>query len=330
MVWRANNKFFPKLHTLWMHCALLGLCTLSLIGCERQQRLQGYLEGEYIYLASNASGILKELAITRGQNVVAGQLAYVLDLEPEASALQQAQQQLQQASNTLHDIETGQRTTVVQAIIAQRKQAAADLQYAQVTRDRYRTLYQRGSIAKAMLDQAEADYQRNLNLVNQFTANLSEAKLGARADQIKAQLATVDAAQAAVQQAQWRLQQKTITIPAAGMINDTYYRPGEFVNAQQPVASLLTPNNIYLVFYIPEPERSTLKMGQQIHFSCDGCHQRFTARINYIAPQAEYTPPVIFSRESRDKLVFRVQAALPLATAQRFYPGQPVEVYVTQ
>lgn len=306
--------------------AVFLLSLLGLSGCHRHEVLQGYLEGEYVYLASNYSGILKDLAVSRGQQVHKGQLIYVLDSEPEASTAAQAKQQWQQAQDTLRDLQSGQRNTVLESIVAQRQQAVANLDYSKKTLERYRQLFARGVLAKASLDQAESNFRRDQNLVSQFAANLQEARQGARDNQIKAQLALVQAAKAAYDKALWQLQQKTIAAPTAGLINDTYYKPGEFVNAQQPVAALLPPENIYLVFYIPEPQRSQIKIGQSLQFTCDHCEGKYPAKVNYISAQAEYTPPVIFSRESRGKLVYRVQAALPLATAKRFYPGQPVEV----
>ncbi|HVV69542.1 MAG TPA: HlyD family efflux transporter periplasmic adaptor subunit [Gammaproteobacteria bacterium] len=311
------------------HWILLVVILLLLTaGCSRQERLQGYIEGEYINLSSNYSGILKQLLVSRGDLVKENQLIYVLDSEPEASELSRAEQQLTQAKNTLADLENPQRATILQSIIAQREQAQANLKFSLATLQRYQNLFAQGAISRQQLDQAQSDYQRDLNQVNQYAANLAEAEQGARQNQIKAQTAAVFAAEAAVDQASWELAQKTMYAPAAGRIYDTYYRVGEFVTAQQPVASLLTPDNIYLIFYIPEPDRSKLAVDQTVEFSCDSCEGRFTAKINYISPEAEYTPPVIFSRESRIKLVYRVQARLPLEEAKRFYPGQPVDVYI--
>lgn len=302
------------------------VCILT--ACSRETRLQGYIEGEYIYLSSNYSGILKQLLITRGDLVKQGQLLFTLDREPEISELQQAQNQLTQAQQILADLIAKQRSSVLQGIIAQQKQAAADLAYAKVTLQRNQQLFQKGATSKDAVDQAQARYDRDLNLKRQYDANLAEALQGARVHAIDAQQQAVAAAAANVQKYTWMLAQKSLYAPTSGRIFDTYFKVGEFVNSQQPVASLLAPQDIKLIFYIPEPQRSQLYMGQVVYFHCDGCRQREQARIYYIAPQAEYTPPVIFSEESRQKLVYRIEAHLPLATAKRFYPGQPVDVYI--
>ncbi len=311
----------------WRVTALILFLLISACSSEHN-KLQGYIEGEYINLSTNYSGILKQLLVSRGDLVNKGQLIYVLDSEPQASVLQRAQDQLDQAEKTLEDLQAGQRSTVLQAITAQREQASANLKLSTLTLQRYRTLFTQGVVPQQQLDQAQSNYQHDLNLVNQYAANYAEAVQGARKNQIKAQISAISAAQAAVNQASWELDQKTMHSPAAGRIFDTYYKVGEFVTTQQPVASLLTPDNIYLIFYIPEPQRSELAVGQTVNYSCDGCKGNFIAKINYISPEAEFTPPVIFSRESRIKLVYRVQARLPLAEAKHFYPGQPVDVYL--
>ena len=107
------------------------------------------------------------------------------------------------------------------------------------------------------------------------------------------------------------------------MVEKVYYRPGEFVAAGQPVVSLLPPANVKLVFFLPEPRLGALKVGDPIAYHCDRCVDG-EALVSFIATQAEYTPPVIYSVESRDKLVFRVEARGTLA----LNPGQPVDITV--
>jgi len=308
---------------------LIVITLTSLTGCwDRGEHYQGYIDGEYINLASNYPGILKQLLVLRGDLVQKKQLLFVLDEQPQAAQLAQAQEQLTQAQNILNDLVNGQRNTILQAITAQRQQAEANLQLSITNLQRYKKLLQTGAIDKATVDQAQSNYDRDVNAVKQYTANLEEAKQGARENAIKAQQAAVLAAQAAVTRSSWELAQKSVVAPIAGRIFDTYFKVGEFVNSQQPVLSLLAPENIRLIFYIPEPKRSSLSIGQIIYFTCDGCKGRTQAKINYISDIAEYTPPVIYSRESRDKLVYRVEAHMALKEAKHAYPGQPVEIYL--
>jgi HlyD family secretion protein len=255
-------------------------------------------------------------------------LLYRLDPQPESAQLNEAQETLEQAQARLNDLILGQRNTIINAITSQKQQTIANMELSKRNYERYQELYNKRAVDKATLDNAYYTYQRDVNRVNELTSNLAEAKLGARENLIHAQKAQVDAAQAAVSQAQWRLSQKNIYAPITGLIYDTYYKVGEFVPARSPVVVMLAPKDIKLIFYIPEPSRSELKMGQTIYFDCDSCTQISKAKIEYISPQAEYTPPVIFSRESRYKLVYRVKAALDLAPGIFYYPGQPVDIFL--
>lgn len=305
-------------------------CLFLLVGCSngRGNALQGYVEGEYTNIAPLLSGRLQKLYVERGQSVIMGQRLFDLDPEPEASELSKAISDLASQKSRLKDLMTGQRSTVLAGIIAQREQAKADLDLAQSNYNRSAELYRKGVISKASYDQSLASLKSSQQRVNQFEQNLREAELGEREYRILQQTEQVKASEAVLKESKWRIQQKSISAPENALVYDTYFNEGEFVPANQPVMALLSPRFVKVIFYIPEPLRSKVAINNQVTFDCDGCQQRYPAYINYISSQAEYTPPVIFSRESRQKLVYRVQAKLPLSVATKVYPGQPVDVYL--
>lgn len=291
--------------------------------------LQGYIEGEYTNLSPLVPGALRKLHVSRGESVRAGQILFVLDDQPESAELKRAQANLESQQSKLKDYLSGQRSTVLAGIIAQRDQAQADLELAQSNFNRTAQLFKKGVVSKASYDEDLSKLKSSQQRVNQFEQNLKEAELGEREYRILQQSDEVKSAAAQVEESKWRLSQKTLFAPEAGLIFDTFFVEGEQIAANQPVVSLLAPRNVYVVFFIPEPIRSQIAINEGITFDCDGCKQQYTATINYISPQAEYTPPVIYSRESRSKLVYRVQAKLPLSYAMKLHPGQPVEVRLT-
>ena len=120
------------------------------------------------------------------------------------------------------------------------------------------------------------------------------------------------AAQAALAQANWKLEQKSVAAPVTGLVQDTFFVLGEWVPAGRPVVSLLPPGNVKARFYVPEPALSSVRIGAPLEIRCDGC-QPIEARVSYVSSQAEYTPPVLYSKESRSKLLFLVEARLPQA-----------------
>lgn len=312
------------------YIAAVFLCILlCLSGCRhKQQILQGYIEGDYTYLAPVIGGTLEKLAIRRGDKVTDHELIFMLDKQPEAAQLEQSQKSLAQARQTLMDLEKGQRQTILEQIKAQRAQAEAVTLLDKKTLQRYKKLYAKGAIDKQSVDTAQSNFDRDAKKIKELDANLAEAKLGARSNQIKAQEELVAASQADVKQAEWAVKQKTMYAPLAGFIFDTYYRAGEYVPAGQPVASLLAPQNIKVVFFVPEPLLSTISMKQPIQFSCDNCPEKTQAIISFISSDAEYTPPVIYSKDTRDKLVYRVEARMPPDIALNFHTGQPVDIYL--
>ena len=155
----------------------------------------------------------------------------------------------------------------------------------------------------------------------------ADARLPSRADERAAADAQVEAARQVVRQNAWREQQKRQEAPAEAVVSDTFFRPGEFVGAGQPVLSLLPPGNLKARFYVAERELARLAPGQAVQLSCDGCGAPVAARVSFIATQPEYTPPVIYSNAQRSKLVFLVEARpVNLADGARLKPGQPLDV----
>ncbi len=132
-------------------------------------------------------------------------------------------------------------------------------------------------------------------------------------------------AQAQVNTAQTRLNRRRMNAPIAGIIQQIYFREGETVPAQRPVISILPLGNIKVRFYVPEPALPTLKVGQDVRVTCDGCVSDLTAKIYFIATQAEYTPPVIYSLDERSKLVYLIQARPNKPDSLRV--GQPVSIF---
>jgi len=303
---------------------------LPLAGCGggNDGSLQGYAEGEYVRVAAAFAGSLTQLAVQRGARVKAGDALYSLEQESEKAARLEAEQRLKSAEARLSNLRKGRRPDEVAAVEAQLDQAQTALKLSQSQLKRDEKLVADGFISRERLDQTKSARDRDQARVSELAAQLRVARLGARSDEIRAAEAEVEAARAAVAQAQWRVDQKSIKSPATGLVQDTYYVPGEWVNAGSPVVSILPPENIKLRFFVPEPALGALRLGQALKVSCDGCPAALDASISYISPQAEYTPPVIYSKDSRAKLVFLIEARLAPADAVKLHPGQPVDVWV--
>ena len=183
----------------------------------------------------------------------------------------------------------------------------------------------------AETEQAVAQVTEARTQIAAAQANAQQAAAEAARDTAQARRAQVGAARAQESQARGgqrevaiRVDQLSPPAPSAARVEEVFYRPGEWVAANQPVVSLLPDNRVKVRFFVPEAEVARYRPGETVRFACDSCSNGLTARIAYVSPRPEFTPPIIFSRDSRDRLVFMVEA-IPTQAA-KLMPGLPVDV----
>jgi HlyD family secretion protein len=309
--------------------ALAFAALLSIAACESPtppDTIQGYIEGEYLYIASSLAGTVETLHTRRGAQVAAGDLLFSLDSTPEEAALRETEKRLTQARAALEDLYKGRRPTEIQSIQAQVSQADAALTLAESELARMLTGLPAGAATTQEIDRVRTTRDQAAQQAARLRADLETAQLGARADQIAAAQANVQAHEASLARAEWDLGQKRLSAPEAALVFDTLYRPGEWVAAGRPVVSLLPPANIKLRAFIPEPRIGSVHIGDTVQVTVDGAPTPVKGRVTFISPQAEYTPPVIYSRQSREKFVFMIEAVFEPGDAATLHPGQPVDV----
>lgn len=272
---------------------LLFITLLLLSACNKQAEdsLPGYVEGKYIYISANFNGILKVLYVTPGQEIKVNQPLFALENLPESADLIAAKARVEEALN-----------------LKNKSQEAYDLQNIKFKRNQY--LLKQDIISKEEFDNISANYHQAYADMRAAEENLVAKK-------------------ADLNKAEWVSGQKVMNAPITGLVFDVYFSAGELVSSGVPVLSLLTPNDIKIIFFVSESMLSKLKLNQMISVNCDSCRQPFSAKINYISNKAEYTPPVIYSNEERAKLVYRIEA-LPLLkdVLYNIHPGQPVVVTI--
>jgi HlyD family secretion protein len=265
-------KIFFKLSLLVFAGALLAGCSGN-----SPNQFQGYIEGEYVYVASPLGGALTNLAVARGDQVKAGQLLFALERDSEAAALDEAKKNV--------------------------------------------------ALAKANLALSESEFGRRQKLRGD-NGVISAEELDQSRAQRDADAAQVESQQAALAQAKWSFDQKQQFAPTNAFVQDTLYRQGEYVAAGNPVVVLLPPENLKVRFFVPQEKLPQIKTGETVSVSFDGAAKIYSATISYISTQVEFTPPVIYNRENRAKLVFMIEAKFSLADAADLRPGQPVDVMI--
>jgi HlyD family secretion protein len=304
------------------------LALLLLVGCRREgtDRVQGYVEGEFVHVASPLGGQLEKLSVRRGDQVSLGDPLFALESAFEKASRDEAARRLAQALANLEDVKKGRRPEEIAALEAQIEQAKAALALAEKEKLRQQELLTRGVVARQEVDRTVSTWEQDWQRVAQLEADLQTARLGARADQIDSAASEVRAREAALARADWDVAQKQQPAPRAGLVFDTLYREGEWVPAARPVVILLPPENIKVRAFVSEELVSQVRLGAAVHVWVDGRPDPSAGKVSFVSPQAEYTPPVIYSRETRGKLVFMIEALFEPTVAAQLHPGQPVEL----
>ena len=281
---------------------------LASLGVMSPPHYQGYGEGDYVLIAPQIAGTVETLAVARGQTVHKGDVLFTLDHASEQAAVDQAEAQLGHSEAALADLLKARRQPELDALVAARDQAAAALRIADINVERDAKQIKAQAISQAVLDADQAIQVQAKAKLAEANADMETGRLPTgRDDAIRAAEADIAAAKASLAQAQWKLDQKKRVAPADAFVFDTIYRAGEYVKEGQPVVSLLPPANIRVRFFVPEPVLSSLPLGKTVTVSDKGM-QPVAAHISYIAPQAEYSPPELYNRANREKLLFMLEA----------------------
>ena len=285
---------------------------------------QGYVEAEFLDVGAEETARLTTVLVQRGDQVAGGETLFRLDAADAEAARDEAAARLEAAEAELADLQTGDRPEEIAALEAQRDAAAATLDAAREAYERQSRLASRQVVSEAATEEALERFQVAEARLAETEHRLNVARLPARPERIEAARKNVEAGRAALERAEARLARLAPASPVAARVKDVLFRPGEQVAAGRPVVRLLPPGNLKLRFFVPEPELGRVNVGARVTVSCDGCPRALPAAVTFIAEEAEFTPPVIYSVSARQKLVFMAEARPQAADGLKV--GQPVDV----
>ncbi|MEQ8734774.1 MAG: HlyD family efflux transporter periplasmic adaptor subunit [Rhodospirillaceae bacterium] len=310
--------------------ATVAIVVLSLLSaCDSQDvsgSYTGYVEADYIYVSAPAAGWLEDNDLREGEDVEQGRIMFTLEQGLEVAALAEAKSRYDQAAALERDLETGARDAELEVLRSELQEAQASLTLARAERKRWTQLAEQGVAPLSRRDQVVADEEKAQARVQSLKQNIDVARLAGRDAARDAAIAAREAAAAAMTQAEWRLSQRSVTAGVAGRVEEIFHRPGEYVTSGAPVVALLPPDGLKLRFFVPQADLNLVAPGQMIEVSSDGLPNRVTAHIRFIATEAEFTPPVIYSVGVREKLMFLVEGTFDSRVTLR--PGQPVDVHL--
>jgi len=289
----------------------------------------GYVEGEYVLLAPLENAQVRSVSVRRGDAVTGGQELATVEGADAEIAVAQSEAALAQAKAQLADLKQGKRPEEIAVLEAALRSAEAQAAEARRVMTRTEELKQKGIATQADLDKAATSLEIAEAAVGKARADLEVAKLPARPEAIEAAQHQVDQAEANLEQAKWRLSQRRIIAPSTGRISDVIRHAGDLAGPAAPILSMLPDGAVKIKFYVREGEFSSIAVGDRLAVRCDGCPDGLTARVSYVAPDPEFTPPVIYSLESRQKLSHLVEAK-PEGNAAALQPGQIVDVALTR
>jgi HlyD family secretion protein len=299
-------------------------------GCDSADNYHysGYSHGDFIYLSYNNSERIEKILVKKGDRVKVGQSLVQMEKYSAQNSLHQAEKNYQAESALLHNLEYGQRSQELDVTRSRLESArsAANKTHRQLAR--YRKLYASQVISAAEWEKINDDYIQKSSQVNELVSELKAKQLPARKPEINNQMSRVQAAKLQWDKAEWDLEQSLLTAPEDARVYDLLYRSGERPLAGKPIISLLPDKNIKVRFFVPESQLGALNIGMKVRLLCDACTENITGMINYISPEAEYTPPVIFSSKRREKLLFMAEAIPSGEQASRIKVGQPVSVEI--
>jgi HlyD family secretion protein len=297
-------------------------------GCTRSDPdvFSGYAEAEFVYVAPAIAGRLQSVDVQRGQRVERGAPLFRLEPDPERYERAAAAARAERAASQASDLRKGRRADEIRAIEQQLAQARAALALSTSELTRGSSLVDKGFLAPGRLDELRAVRDRDAARVAEVQAQLAVARTAARPDEIAAAEAGQRAAESDLALSRWREQQALGSAPVAALVHDVTYRAGEWVQQGSPVVTLLPDGAVKLRFFVPQEALARIAPGDTVQVGCDGCPPGLSARVRFIATEAEFTPPVIYSNESRAKLVFMIEAQPQGEAATRLRPGQPIDV----
>lgn len=283
----------------------------------------GYLEAQYVYLAPLSAGRITRINAVEGAAVTAGQVLVLLDDQAQQAALAGAEAAVAQARANLDNLASGSREAEVAVIRASLKQAQADSDLAAAMFQRTVHLAVEGQVTQARVDQDRAAAGAAAAQVEQLAAQLTVAQLPARSALREAAQAALAVAQAQAGAARIALADRALAAPIAGLVDRSFYQVGEVAAASAPVLALYDPGRVKAIFFVPEASRAGMVPGLRLVVECDACAGG-VATVTRVASEPQYTPPILYSRDERGRLVFRVEAVVAGMALQ---PGQPVTLH---
>jgi HlyD family secretion protein len=265
-------------------------------------RFTGYVVSDNIYMSSPISGTVISVCVKRGQRVETGTPLFNIDLTSLAARTEKIKAQIQEAESQ-RQIRQAELTAA---------EAASKLANADLNRLLSAQAEIEGTVSKKDIDKASE------------TVTKTKADVLSAQNQIAAAKSQIDSSKAELRDIEHQITELSPKSPVSGRIEETMFKPGEWAAANAAIVSIVPDDEIKVRFYVPQNQIHNYPVGTKVAIAYDGGPKGMTATVDFVSTRPEYTPPIIYSIETRDKLVFMVEA-VP-ADPTKLIPGQPIDV----
>ena len=291
--------------------------------------LNGRLEAPLVDLAPKVAGRVLEVRVKEGDRVKAGDLLIVLDLGDTALAVERDRHGVESARARLQDLAVGSRQAEVaaaEAELADRK-AAVDLAARELQRQELLLKKEVGT--ERDFDRARTDLDRATAAARMSEERLALTREGFRQWQTQQARSEMNRAESQLRQSEIVARESEMRAPADAVVTHRLVEPGQLLAAGQNGLTLALTGRLYVRTFIPETKLGRVKHGQAANVTVDSFPGRsFEAVVTEIAPDPEFTPKQVETREERVNLVYGAKVDLMGGWGVSLVPGQPAEIHV--
>jgi HlyD family secretion protein len=291
--------------------------------------LNGRLEAPLVDLAPKVSGRVLEVKVKEGERVKAGDLLMVLDLGDTALAVERDRHGVESARARLQDLAVGSRQAEVAGAEAEVADKSAALDLARREMQRQEVLLSKEVGTERDYDQAKTQLERAQAALRISQEKLALTREGFRSWQTAQARSEVDKAKAQLRQSEIIARESEIRAPADAVVIHRMVEPGQLLAAGQTGMTVALTGRLYVRTFIPETKLGRVKHGQAAQVTVDAFPGKsFDAVVTEIAPDAEFTPKQVETREERVNLVYGAKVDLMAGWEVALVPGQPAEIQV--
>ena len=241
-----------------------------------------YVKADRVMIAPQVAGRVTDVLVSQNQSVQQGDVLFRLDTAPLRIALEQAQAQLAQVSDS-----SGANRAAMRESDAALRAAAETERWARQEFERQQELRGRGLVAQKALDDAahalagaKAERERAAAAVEK-----SRLTLGGHPGDAIESLPDYRAAKAAVEKAELDLAHAEVRAPVAGIVGSHDLQPGEYLNLGQAAFPLVAGAPVWFEANFKETDLDRMRVGQHAQIRIDSYPGRhWQARIASISP----------------------------------------------